>query len=125
MNLSTSVDADRGNETPEEENIQGTLKKCLFLHMIYTCTCLVNKNLLVLFIDSVCLSSEFLKLGVFYCVSEPSSPSPVKPVKRYILSFITIILDFQDEDLNKKNQILILSYFTCCLNVLRLWLHTG
>lgn len=102
MNLSTSVDADRGNETPEEENIQGTLKKCLFLHMMYTCTCLVNKNLLVLFIDSVCLVSEFLKLGVFYCVSEPSSPSPVKPVKRYILSFITIILDLQDEDHNKK-----------------------
>lgn len=36
MNLSTSVDADRGNETPEEENIQGTLKKVFILtHDLY------------------------------------------------------------------------------------------
>lgn len=53
-------------------------------------------------IDLVCLSPAFLKLGLFYCLSEPSSPSPVKPVKRYKLLhvFITIILDLQDEDLN-------------------------
>lgn len=51
-------------------------------------------------IDLVCLSPAFLKLGLFYCLSEPSSPSPVKPVKRYKLLFITIILDLQDEDLD-------------------------
>lgn len=62
-------------------------------------------------IDLVCLSPAFLKLGLFYCLSEPSSPSPVKPVKRYKLLFITIILDLQDEDLD-------------VLKCLRLWMHT-
>lgn len=65
-------------------------------------------------IDLVCLSPAFLKLGLFYCLSEPSSPSPVKPVKpvkRYKLLIITIILDLQDEDLN-------------VLKCLRLWMHT-
>lgn len=38
-------------------------------------------------IDLVCLSPAFLKLGLFYCLSEPSSPSPVKPVKRYKLIY--------------------------------------
>lgn len=71
----------------------------------------VQKNLLVMLIDLVCPSPTFLKLGLFYCLSEPSSPSPVKPVKRYKLLFITIILDLQDEDLD-------------VLKCLRLWMHT-
>lgn len=62
-------------------------------------------------IDLVCLSPAFLILGLFYRLSEPPSPSPVKPVKRYKLLFITIILDLQDEDLN-------------VLKCLRPWMHT-
>lgn len=65
-------------------------------------------------IDLVCLSPAFLKLGLFYCLSEPSSPSPVKPVKRYKLLFITMYyhtIDLQDDDLN-------------VLKCLRLWMHT-